>query len=141
MHPVSFAPPKTSLHTGVQEASRLFARWLQLQKLHPLLTTFGESFPCSGDALLTFALLLRKSCPLEPPKPRKMKSTSFSSFLMGGRNRVIVIAESQARFFAATGITSVRWQSYLPLKTQNLVLVDPAFVALRFESRDWRSLV
>ena len=25
---------------------------------------------------------------------------------------------------------------YLPLKAQNLVLVDPAFVALRFESRD-----
>ena len=28
-----------------------------------------------------------------------------------------------------------------PVKTQNLVLVDSAFLALRFESRDWRSLV
>ena len=27
-----------------------------------------------------------------------------------------------------------------PLKTQNLLLVDPAFVPLRFASRDWRSL-
>ena len=31
--------------------------------------------------------------------------------------------------------------SYLPVKTHNLVLVDLAFAALRFESRDWRSLV
>ena len=38
-------------------------------------------------------------------------------------------------------ITSVRWRSYLPLKTQNLVLVDPALVALRFELRDWRALL
>ena len=45
------------------------------------------------------------------------------------------MAESLARVFAAIRITSVRWRSYLPLKTQNLVLVDPAFVALRFESQ------
>ena len=60
---------------------------------------------------------------------------------LDGRNRARVIAESLARVIAAIRITSVRWRSYLPLKTQNLVLVDPAFVALRFESRDWRSLV
>ena len=40
------------------------------------------------------------------------------------------------RVIAAIRITSVRWRSFLPLKTQNLVLVDPAFVALRFELRD-----
>ena len=60
---------------------------------------------------------------------------------LDGRNRAIVIAESLARVIAAIRITSVRWRSYLPLKTQKLVLVDPAFVALRFESRDWCSLV
>ena len=57
------------------------------------------------------------------------------------RNSARVIAESLARVIAAIRITSVRWRSYLPLKTQNLVLVDPVFVALRFESRDWHSLV
>ena len=54
---------------------------------------------------------------------------------LDGRNRTRVIAESLARFLAAIRIRSVRWWSYLPLKTQNLVLVDPAFIALRFESR------
>ena len=58
-----------------------------------------------------------------------------------GRNRAIVIAESLARVIAAIRITSVRRQSYLPLETQNFVLVDPAFLVLRFESRDWCSLV
>ena len=60
---------------------------------------------------------------------------------LDGRNRAIVIAESLARIIAAIRITSVRWRSYLPLKTKKLVLVDPAFAAQRFESRDWRSLV
>ena len=36
---------------------------------------------------------------------------------------------------------SLRRRSYLPPQTQNLFLRDPVFVALRFESRDWRSLV
>ena len=60
-----------------------------------------------------------------------------------GQNRVRVTTESLGRVIAAIRITSVRWRSYLPPKTQNLVLVvlDPAFIALRFESRDWRSLV
>ena len=60
---------------------------------------------------------------------------------LDGRNRARVIAESLARVIAAIRITSVRWQSYLPLQTQNLVLVDAAFVASRFKSRDWRSLL
>ena len=60
---------------------------------------------------------------------------------LDGRNRAIVIAESLARVIAAIRITSACWRSYLALKTQNLVLIDPAFVALRFESRDWGSLV
>ena len=59
---------------------------------------------------------------------------------LDGRNRARAIADSLARVIAAIRITSVRWRSYLPLKTQNLV-VDPAFAALRFESRDRRSLV
>ena len=54
---------------------------------------------------------------------------------LGGRNRAIVITESLARVIAAIRITGVRWRSYLPLKAQKYVLVDPAFVALRFE---WR---
>ena len=54
---------------------------------------------------------------------------------------VIAIAESLVRVVAAIRITSVRWRSYLPLKPQSLVLVDLAFVALRFESCDWRSFV
>ena len=37
-----------------------------------------------------------------------------------GRNRAIVIAESLARVIAAIRITSVRWQSDLPLKHRNL---------------------
>ena len=41
---------------------------------------------------------------------------------LDGRNRARVIAESLARIIAAIRITSVRWQSYLPLKTQHLVL-------------------
>ena len=60
---------------------------------------------------------------------------------LDGRNRARVTAESLARVIAAIRITSVHWRSYLPQKTQTLVLVDPAFVALRFESRDWRLLV
>ena len=54
---------------------------------------------------------------------------------LDGRNRARVIAESLARIIAAIRITSVRWRSYLPLKTQNLVLVDPAFIALRDSNR------
>ena len=50
-------------------------------------------------------------------------------------------AESLARVIAAIRITSVSWRSFLPLKTRDLVLVEPAFVALQFESRDWRSFV
>ena len=38
---------------------------------------------------------------------------------LDGRNRARVIAESLARVIAAIRITSVRWRSYLPLKTQN----------------------
>ena len=60
---------------------------------------------------------------------------------LDGRNRAIVIAESLARVIAAIRITSVHWRSYLPLKTQNVVLVDLAFVVVRFELRDWRLLV
>ena len=59
---------------------------------------------------------------------------------LGGRNRVIVVAESLARVIVAIRIASVRRSSYPP-KSQDLVLVGPAFVALRFEFRDWRSLV
>ena len=55
---------------------------------------------------------------------------------LDGRNRAIVITESLARFIAAIRVTSVPWRSYLPLKTHYLVLLDPEFVALRFESRD-----
>ena len=60
---------------------------------------------------------------------------------LDGRNRAIVNAESLARVTAAIRITSVRWWSYRPLEAQNLVLLDPAFIGLRFESCDWRSLV
>ena len=61
--------------------------------------------------------------------------------LRWAKNLAIVVADSLARVIAAIRITSVRWRSNLLLKTQNLVLVDPAFVALRFVSRDGRSLV
>ena len=62
--------------------------------------------------------------------------------VLDGRNRARVIAESLARVLAAIRMASVRWSSYLPpIKTQDLVLIGPAFVALRFESRDWRFLV
>ena len=53
---------------------------------------------------------------------------------LDGRNRAIVIAESLARFIVAIRIASVRWRSYLPPKTQKLVITDLAFVVLRFES-------
>ena len=62
-------------------------------------------------------------------------------FNLDGRNRARVIAESLARVIAAIRIASVRWRSYLPPKTQKFVLTVPAFVALQFESRDWRSFV
>ena len=41
---------------------------------------------------------------------------------LDGRNRARVIAESLARVIAAIRFTSVRWRSYLPLKTQSLAL-------------------
>ena len=68
-------------------------------------------------------------------------SITFTISTLDGRNRARVIAESLVRVITAIRITSVRWRSYLLQKTQNLVLVDPAFLALRFESRDWRLLV
>ena len=60
--------------------------------------------------------------------------------ILDGRNHATVLAESLARVIAAIQIASVR-QVISPLKTQKLVLTDPAFVVLRFESRNWRSLV
>ena len=73
---------------------------------------------------------------------QRVGATSACISRLDGRHRAIVIAESLARVIAAIRITSVRWRSYLPPpKTQKLVLIGPAFVALRFESRDWRSLV
>ena len=57
------------------------------------------------------------------------------------RNWAIVIAESLARVIAAIRMASVPWRFISSPKTQKLVLTDPAFVVLRFESRDWRSLV
>ena len=38
---------------------------------------------------------------------------------LDGQNRAIVIAESLERVCAAIRITSVRWRSYVALKTQN----------------------
>ena len=43
-------------------------------------------------------------------------SIDISKVTLDGRNRAIVIAESLARVIAAIRITSVHWQSYLPLK-------------------------
>ena len=76
-----------------------------------------------------------------PVVKKKSRESRHKLSGLDGRNRARVIAESLARVIAAIRITRVRWRSYLPLKTQSLVLVDPAFVVLRFESRDWRSLV
>ena len=45
--------------------------------------------------------------------PERIKVT------LDGRNRARVIAESLARVIAAIRITSVRWRSYLPLKTES----------------------
>ena len=72
-----------------------------------------------------------------PPSPKSDVLLSGSETDLDGRNRASVIAESLARVIAAIRITSIRWRSYLTLITQSLVLVGPAFVALRFESRDW----
>ena len=95
---------------------------------------FGPDYRCISMVLSVYT----KSDPLTLPQKCSQKCTLQC---LDGRNRAIVIAEALARVIAAIRITSVRWRSYLPLKTQNLVLVDPAFVALRFESLDWRSLV
>ena len=85
-----------------------------------------------------------------PPKSKiiqSMRSDLRAALLVGfldGRNRAIVIAESLARVIAAIRITSVCWQiaaDFSPPKTQKLFLRDPAFVALRLESCDWRSCV
>ena len=66
---------------------------------------------------------------------------ALSLCFLEGQNPAIDIAESLARVIAAIRMTSVRWQSYLIPKAQKSVLVDNAFLVLRFESRDWRSLV
>ena len=91
----------------------------------------------------------RKCCGQKAPNPKRGTSLNSGCFPLenlDGRSRAIVIAESLARVIAAIRIASVRWSSYIythiyPPKTQDLVLIGPAFVALRFESRDWRSLV
>ena len=70
-----------------------------------------------------------------------MCSIFGSVLILDGRNHAIVIAESLAGVIAAIRIASIRWPSYLSPKAQKLVLVDPAFVALPFESCDWRSFV
>ena len=56
---------------------------------------------------------------------------------------MIAIAETLVRVVAAIGITGHRWRSNLPPESlkHKSVLTDPAFVELRFESRDWCSLV
>ena len=89
---------------------------------------------------------LRLQGPLDDDRLCQVASERLSSELilpgLDGRNRARVIAESLARVIAAIRITSAHLRSYLPPpKRQNVVLVDPAFVVLRFESRDWRSLV
>ena len=70
----------------------------------------------------------------------EMTHTHTHTHTLDGRNRARVIAGLLARVITAIRIASAR-RSYLPPKSQKLVLTDPAFVALRFESRDWRSLV
>ena len=60
---------------------------------------------------------------------------------LDGRDRAIVTAEWLVRVITTIRITSVRWRSYFPSKTQNLVLICPAFVVPRFESHGWRSFV
>ena len=78
----------------------------------------GPNDPCSGQKFLQ----------------------SYGS--LDGRNRAIVIAEALARVIVAIRIASVHWRSYLPPEAQKLVLTrDPAFVVLRFGSRDWRPFV
>ena len=59
---------------------------------------------------------------------RRTNDLTIECINLDGRNRAIVIAESLARVIAAIRIASVRWRSYLLLKTQKLVLADPAFV-------------
>ena len=60
---------------------------------------------------------------------------------LDGRNRVIVIAESLPR------VSSPRFESlafvggHISPQIKKIVLIDLAFVALRFELRDWHSFV
>ena len=66
--------------------------------------------------------------------------TSFSAYTLDGRDRSIVLAEWLVRVIAAIRFTSVRWWSYLTPNTE-IGLIDPAFIALRYESRDGCSFV
>ena len=94
----------------------------------------------SANTLTASPNLLRPACGTAP-RSTFTTASMISDTILDGRNCERVIAESLARVTAAIRIASVRWRSNLPPETQKLVLTDPAFVVLRFESRDWRSFV
>ena len=73
----------------------------------------------------------------------KQASTHATSLLRWAKSRDSnrrFDAASLARVSAMIGITIVHWRSYLS-RTQTLVLRDPVFFALRFESYDWGACV
>ena len=73
------------------------------------------------------------------PKSLAICGRGGKDTILDGRNRARVIAESLARVIVES-LAFVGGHISLQ-KPQNLVLTDPVFVALRFESRDWRSFV
>ena len=113
-----------------------------------LLTTFREEHYANQSSELNFHSFWENGAKSERgiytnPYSEKLEKAATADFesTLDGRIRGIVIAESLARVVAAIRIVSVRWAVISPSKTQKLVLTDPAFVAPRLESRDWRSFV
>ena len=91
-----------------------------------------------SSIIVSFLQEFLRSGSVTAPTPKSSQRTPKAG--LDGQNRAIVLAESLARVVAMIRITSVRWWSYLP-KQQKLVLIDPAFVVLRFRLRNSRSLV
>ena len=69
----------------------------------------------------------------------------WEKHILDVRNHTMGFAESLARAVTAIRIISIRWQLYsLPPPPKHrdcssMSFIDPAFVALRFESRNWRA--
>ena len=73
--------------------------------------------------------------------PNPSLSHGLTQFVQSlGWAKTCIVNRRVLESVAPIQITSICWRPHLP-EAQELVLIDPALVSLRFESRDWRSFV